>query len=185
MPEELDVVRRIQGAKSALQSRQGSYALELLKPLSVDGSGTAEVLELAAMAHAMIGNQSLASKFFRQATILEPGRVTSHYNFAVFLTAIKEYHEASEENQAVLYLQPTHAGALVLQTKLQTLIRERDIVSEEGFETVGRGVDPSKVSGRWSNLPCPKCGGSNFMTARMCKKCGSYIPEMPEIIPVE
>ncbi len=185
MPDDAEVMRRILSAKSALQSRQGAYALELLKPLSVDGSGTAEVMELAAMAHAMIGNQAAATKFFRQATVIEPDRVSAHYNFAIFLTAVKEFHEASEENQTVLYLKPEHTGALDLQKRLEVLVRERDLVSEEGFQPVGREVDPSKVTARWSNLLCPKCGGKNTMTSRVCSKCGSFITEMPEIIPLE
>ena len=172
-------------ARQAIQNGQGPYAVQFLTPLYSEYSSRPEYHELLAMAHAVAGNNASAMSSFRSATRLDPSKASIHYNFAVYLDKIGELDEASEENQTVLLIDPTHEGAQRLQLRMRTRLQERDYVSEQGFEAVGKGADPREQAGRWSTLVCPTCGHKNFMTARVCKKCQQFIPEMDEIIPVE
>ncbi|MEP6754080.1 MAG: tetratricopeptide repeat protein [Chthonomonadales bacterium] len=172
-------------ARDAMRSGQAVTAIAILKQIEPEMAARSDFYELMGMAQTVAGNNTAARDAFRKATRIEPGKFSVHYNYAVFLLKIGDEDEATEENQTALMIEPGNANAVALQAKIRTRIQDRDYVSEEGFEAVGAGKNPMNASGRWTNLQCPTCGHKNFMTARVCKNCQSYIPEMDEIIPVE
>jgi tetratricopeptide (TPR) repeat protein len=177
---------QLHAVRAALQQGQSGQAVNLLKELVNAGTATAEAYELLGMALAMTGNSAAARKAFIESTHKDPSRISAHYNYAVFLAATGDLDEAAEENRTVLFLSPQHPGALALQKKLLQRLRERDFTSEEGFAVVGSGIDPSKnPSGILGKMKCPICGGANIVTARVCQRCGSLIPEMEELVQVE
>jgi tetratricopeptide (TPR) repeat protein len=175
----------IRTARQWLQRGRPDRAVEVLKQVLTEEE-TAEGCELLGIAQSMCGNGKAARAAFQMATRLEPGRASAHYNYAVILADANELDEASTENNTALYIDPAHAGANALQQQLKRRLQERDYTSHLGFEAVGRGEDVTKATvGRWANLDCPICGAKNFMTARTCTRCGSLIPEMDDVIPVE
>jgi|SRR5579872_1575817 len=176
----------LQAARAALQNKRPGEAVQHLKSLLAVEPDNAEAHEYLGIAHTLAGNHVAARQAFQNATRLGPGRASAHFNYALFLFNSQELDEATEENCVALLIAPTHAGALALQKQLQEKIRFRDYTAEEGLAVVGtRPLAPAQPSDEWKRLQCPYCGGMNYVTAKVCKKCNSLIPEMEEIIPVE
>ena len=179
---------RVNAAKSALVKREPLAAIAHLRQVLAEQPRNSEAAELLGVAQSQAGNRPAALEAFRLATELEPGRATAHYNYAYLLSQDKDsLDEAIEENQAALLIKQDYAQALALQETLRQRIRERAWRSDEDFAVVqGGDVDPRhQASGTFVKLQCPICGGMNFSTARTCVRCGSLIPEMEEIVPVE
>ena len=179
---------RVLEARAALVRGEPLAAIAILKREYTESGASGELAELLGIAHTQAGNRHAALDSFRDATELEPGRATAHFNYAVLLAQDRHtLDEAVEENQAALLIKPDYPQALALQETLRTRIRERAWRTEEGFSVVQVGdVDPRHRSeGAFVKLECPVCGGMNFSTARVCQRCGSLIPEMEEIVPVE
>lgn len=179
---------RIDAAKAALRRGEPLAAVALLRTALAENPANAEVAELLGIAQIQSGNRDAALDAFRQATELEPGRASAHFNFSLVLSQDKDaLDEAIEENQAALLINPSYAQALALQDALRKKVQERAWRSDEDFAVVQVGdVDPRhQADGEFVKLECPVCGGMNFSTARVCRRCGSLIPEMEEIVPVE
>lgn len=188
MTIEADALTPIQSARAALQRRQPFTAIPYLMSYLSENPSAADAHELLAIAHTMSGNRQAARQSFRQATRLAPGRASAHFNYAVFLAdgSPDELDEAVEETATTLFITPGHAGALDLRKRLEEKLRFRDYTADEGFALVGRGgLAEGQQAGIWKSLVCPICGGMNYVSAKVCKKCNSLIPEMDEIIPVE
>ncbi len=186
--ELMSTADRINAAKAALLKREALAAIVHLRQALTEQPQNSEAAELLGVAHSQAGNREAALESFRLATELERGRATAHYNYAFLLFQDKDsLDEAIEENQAALMIKPDYAQALALQETLRQRIRERAWRSEEDFAVVQTGdVDPRhQASGTFVQLQCTICGGMNFSTARTCVRCGSLIPEMDEIVPVE
>jgi tetratricopeptide (TPR) repeat protein len=179
---------RFDEARAALRKGEPLSAVAILKRCIADSGTSAEAEELLGIAQTQAGNRHAALEAFRRATEMEPSRATAHFNFAVVLAQDKDsLDEAVEENQAALLINPGYTQALALQESLRTRIRERAWRTEEDFQVVDVGdVDPRhRPGGQFAKLECPICGGMNFATARVCVRCGSLIPEVEEIVPVE
>lgn len=185
MPLEPVVEERLNAGRAALQRKHFWLALPALKEVLLADPEHVEALELLGIAHTLANNPTAARAAFRQATRLAPGRTSAHFNYALFLFNISDLDEAAEELQTTLYLAPQHAGAIQLQQQLNERLRFRGVTAEEGFALVGsRGRNLDSMPGL-ETLQCPICGGMNRVMAKVCKKCNSYIPEMPDVIPVE
>lgn len=188
MTVEANTVTPIQAARAALQRRQPLAAIPSLNLHLAQNPDCAEAYELLGIAHVLSGNRQAARQAFRQATRLAPGRASAHFNYALFLAdgSPEEIDEAVEENATTLFISPEHPGAMALRKRLEEKIRFRDYTADEGFSLVGRGgLGTGQQAGVWKSLVCPICGGMNYVSAKVCKKCNSLIPEMNEIVPVE
>ena len=187
-PSSVSNGSRLEEARAALRKGEPLAAIAILKRSIADSGSSAEAEELLGIAQTQAGNRKAALEAFRRATELEPSRATAHFNYAVVLAQDRDsLDEAVEENQAALLINPGYAQALALQETLRTKIRERAWRTEEDFKVVDVGdVDPRhRPGGQFAKLECPVCGGMNFATARVCVRCGSLIPEVEEIVPVE
>lgn len=175
----------IQTARAALQRKHHWVAVPALQAVVDAEPNHVEAYELMGIAQTFADNPTAARQAFIQATRRDPQRVSAHFNFALFLFNLNDLDEAVEEVIATLYLSPAHTGALALEKQLQEKIKFRDHTADEGFALVGsRPPDTGSLSAL-RNLQCPTCGGLNLVSAKVCKKCNSFIPEMPDIIPVE
>src|SRR5207247_2594273 len=103
---------------------------------------SAELAELLGLAHAEIGNKSAAIRSLEDATKLDPRRVSAHYNLALLLSSDNRIEDAIEENQAALFLSPTHGPALELATVLRRRMRDKISHSAEDFGVVSYRPDP-------------------------------------------
>ena len=178
----------IDAARSALRKRQPLAAVAQLRLALTHNPRDTEAAELLGVAHSLAGNRAGALEAFRLATELEPGRATAHYNYALILSQDKnDLDDAVQENQTALLINPGYVQALALQEALRKKIQERAWRTDEDFAVVDAGVvDPRRqTNGAFAKLQCPICGGMNFATSRTCARCGSLIPELDEIIPVE
>jgi tetratricopeptide (TPR) repeat protein len=176
----------LQAARTALQNKRPWEAVRHLKSLLSTEPDHAEAREYLAIAHTLEGNHVAARQEFQNATRLAPSRSSAHFNYALFLFNRNELDEAMEENVVALFIDRNHAGALALQKQLQEKIRFRDYTADEGLAVVGsRPNTAPQPSEEWRRLQCPYCGGMNFVTAKVCKKCNNLIPEMEAIRPVE
>jgi tetratricopeptide (TPR) repeat protein len=176
----------LRAARAALKRKQAGPAVRHLDSLLARERDHAEAWELLGIAHTMAGDVPAARRAFEEATRRAPQRASAHYNFALFLAGINELDEAVLENQAALYLAPTHSGALSLQRTLAERIRFREHTADVGFAAVGKGAGPSRdPEAAWNHLECPICGARNFVTVRVCARCGNLLPEAEEIVPVE
>jgi predicted Zn-dependent protease len=185
MLSESDRLAQVQSVRASLQKQHYWLAIPALQSLVADSPDCADVMELLGIAYTMANDHASAKQSFKQATRLEPGRVSSHYNFAVFLFNNNDLDEASEELQTTLFLAPTHAGALKLQSQLTEKLRFRDTTADEGFAVVGSMGRELPTNHALETLQCPVCGAMNRVMARVCKKCNSFIAEMPDLVPVE
>jgi tetratricopeptide (TPR) repeat protein len=173
-------------ARAKLEARDPAGAIAELKPAISNGSRSGELMELVGVAHGMAGNASAARAAFEEATRLDPGRVSAHYNYAVILSRDGELEMAVEEANTALYIDPKHAGAAQLKQQVTQQIQDRKRLGEEVFRTVGREASmDARTSGAVSQLKCLVCGKTNLFTARVCRHCGTFIKEMPDIVPVE
>lgn len=187
MPSEHTTIQySLRTVRDALKKKQPGQAVPILKSLLARLPDHAEAWELLGVTHAMAGHAPAARRAFEEATRHNPHRASAHFNFALFLAGIEALDEAVQENNVALYLAPTHPGALALQKTLAERIHFRAYTAEEGFTAVGKGNGPSRDPGAaWNRLACPTCGAQNFVTARTCARCGDYLPEVEEIVPVE
>jgi tetratricopeptide (TPR) repeat protein len=185
MQLESVVEERLKAGRAALQRGQHWLALPALKDLLQAEPEHVEAFELLGIAHTLAGEPDSARAAFRKATRLAPGRASAHFNYAIFLFNDNDLDEAAVELHATLYLEPTHVGAIQLQQQLNERLRFRGVTADEGFAVVGtRGRNLDSMPGL-ETLQCPTCGGMNRVMAKVCKKCNSFIPEMPDIVPVE
>jgi tetratricopeptide (TPR) repeat protein len=133
----------------------------------------------------MAGNTSASRNAFAEATRLDPGRATAHYNYAVVLSRDGELEMAAEEANTAAYLDPKHPGAAQLRQQLAQQIRDRKHIGEEVFRTVGSGPQTPITAGVLGQLTCGVCGKKNAFSARVCRHCGTFIKEMPDVEIVE
>lgn len=173
-------------ARAALKKNQARVAVRNLESLLACDPSHTIAWELLGVACTMIGDVPAARNAFEEATRRDPRRASTHYNYALFLAGINELDDAVQENQAALYLAPTHSRALTLQQTLAERIRFRGHTAEEGFAVIGRGDGPADDPGAaWNHLQCPVCGAQNFVTVRSCARCSTLLPGAEEIVPVE
>jgi tetratricopeptide (TPR) repeat protein len=182
-PSGADLVRN---ARARLQARDPRAAVAALKAALDSGERTAELMELLGVAQGMAGNTSAARHAFEEATKLEPSRATAHYNFALVLAGDGELEQAAEEASTAVYLDPNHAGAQKLRDQVVQQMRDRRYIGEQAFQTVGSTPSPEALrSGVLGGLTCGVCGKKNLFSARVCRHCGTFIKEMPDVVPVE
>lgn len=186
MPLTAEAAEAVKTARTRLQGRDARGAIVALKAAIAGGERTGEMLELLGVAQGMAGNTSASRQAFEDATRLEPGRASAHYNYAVVLSRDGELEMAAEEANTAAYLDPKHAGVAILQKQLIEQIRHRKLIGDEAFTTVGRGPSTDAMRcGVLGQLTCPVCGKNNLFSARVCRHCGTFIKEMPDIVPVE
>ena len=171
-------------ARARLRAQDARGAVAVLKAAYAQGERSGEILELLGVAHGMAGNTSAARAAFEEATRLEPSRATAHYNYAIVLARDGELEQAFEEANTAVFLDSRHQGAAQLQAQLAQQIRDKRYIGEQAFQTVTSGpqTDPT---GPLAGLTCPVCGKKNLFSARVCKHCGTFIKEMPDVVPVE
>jgi tetratricopeptide (TPR) repeat protein len=185
MPLDPAVEAKLQSGRAALQRKHHWLAVPALKDVVAADPTNVEAQELLGVAQTLASNPTAAKHAFRQATRLDPARISAHFNFALFLFHQNDLDEAAEEVHTTLFLDPSHSAAHMLQEKITEKLKFRGITAEEGFALVGtRGREVNATPGL-ETLQCPICGGMNRVMAKVCRKCNSYIPEMPEIVPVE
>jgi Flp pilus assembly protein TadD len=168
-----------------IQRGQWHGAAQQLRAILQQTQGHAEAYELLGIACSQINKRDEAREAFENAIRFGQNRVSAHYNFALFLANINEIEQANEEILVALYIAPDHAGALALQKKLSQQLQERRYTSEQGFAVVTERKDAlHHPDAKWAGLLCNHCGASNFITARICVRCGHLIEDRP-IQPVE
>lgn len=178
-----DAVRQ---ARTRLQARDPRGAVEALKAAVSQGERTAELMELLGVSLGMAGNMSGARNAFEEATKLEPNRATAHYNYAIVLSRDGELERAAEEADTAVFIDPKHEGATRLREQIVQQIRDRRYLGEEPFQTVGRTPSPDALnSSVVTQLKCTVCGKMNVFHARVCRHCGTFIKEMPDVEIVE
>lgn len=183
---ETGVAQSLAYAKQALRKGEGLAAIVHLKQATRQDPENAEALELLGIAHEQEGQRHAALEALARATELDPRRATAHYNYGLILSENGMIDEAMEEVQAALMIRPDYAAAMELHKTLARRLKDRFCRSAEDFEVRSSTVDPlAAPSDEWAKLKCESCGGMNFITARTCVRCGSYLPEIAEIIPVE
>jgi tetratricopeptide (TPR) repeat protein len=179
-------VHRLELAKAALKRGEPLAAIVQIRAhLSVSGD-SGEAQELLGIAHFHAGNHALAVEAFEAATNLDPRRASAHYNYALYLDTAGQLDDSIAELQAALFLRPDYGAALTLQEKLRSKLKDRYGHSDENFAVIESRANPLKqTDSEWAKIKCVSCGSMNFITARSCARCGSYLPEVEEIIPVE
>jgi tetratricopeptide (TPR) repeat protein len=180
-----DAANALKAARTKLQSRDARGAVEALKTVAEAGERTGEILELMGIAHGMAGNTSAARAALVEATRLEPGRASAHFNYAVLLSRDGELEMAVEEANTAAYIDPKHVGAQQLQQQLAQRIRDRKLLGDADSPTIGTGPQVPITSASVSQLICEVCRKPNPFQARVCRHCGTFIKEMPDVVPVE
>lgn len=171
--------------RAMMQRGQWHGAVQQLRALLQQTQDHAEAYELLGIAYSQINKREEAREAFENAIRYGQDRASAHYNFALFLANMNEIEQANEEIQAALYIAPEHAGAIALQKKLSQQLQERRYTSEQGFAISTEQKDAlHHPSAKWAGLLCHHCGASNFITARICVRCGHLIEDRP-IQPVE
>ena len=186
--EQTDSQAVIVAARNAIKSQQTFSAISQLSALLSQEPDHAEAYELLGIAYSLADNTAQACQAFERSTQLAPSRVSAHYNYALVLLQANELDQAEEENRVARYLDKSHVGAIRLEETIGKRIRERDVLHTAGddFALIGSGPDIMRnPSEPWAQLICEWCGAKNFVTARTCRRCGSLIPEVKEIVPVE
>jgi tetratricopeptide (TPR) repeat protein len=179
---QLDIVN----ARNALKRGEWLAALVHIKAYTAADPGNVEAQELLGIALAQNGDRHAAMKVLSDVVEINPGRASGHYNLALLLNDDNMLDEAMEEVQAALYIKPDHAGARTLRETLAKRLKDRYCRSDENFAVVESHFNPlTQSSEEWAKILCVSCGAMNFITARTCSRCGSYLPEDEELEPVE
>ena len=172
--------------RQALKRGEWLAALVHVKAFLAADPENVEGQELLGIAHAQNGERHSAIAVLSDVVEKNPGRVSAHYNLALLLNEDNKIDEAMEEVHAALYIKPDHAGATHLQETISRRLKDRYCRSDENFAVVENRFDPlTQSKEEWAKIPCVSCGAMNFITARTCSRCGSYLPEDEELTPVE
>lgn len=173
-------------ARAAMAAGDALAAVAQLSGLVADNPGDAEAWEWLGVAQQHAGNLEQAKEALERATSLAPQRPEGHLRLARVLRSSQELEYAVQEVQAALLLDPANAEAQELQKELAQDIRSIRDHAGDGFAAVKRSEDPLRnPPGAWARLECPVCGFRNFITARTCARCGSFLPESEDVRPVE
>ncbi len=173
-------------AKKALRRGEGLAAIVHLNQALALEPDNAEIYELLGIAHEQVGDRAAALKALATSTEIDPRRASGHYNYGLILSEAGKLDEALEEVQAALMIKSDHVAARDLHDTLARRLKDRFCRSDEDFAVLSSTVDPlTNPSEDWAKLKCESCGGMCFITARTCARCGSYLPEIAEIVPVE
>ncbi len=179
-------LQRLEGARAAIRRGEPLVAIVQVKAHLSVTEDSSEAQEVLAIAHYQAGNQSYAFEAFNRATSLDPRRASAHFNYAVCLDGAGQLDEAIEEVQTALFIKPEYSAAKALEQQLRRKLQDRIGHSDENFAVVEKGASPlDQTDGEWAKLKCVSCGCMNFITARSCSRCGSYLPEIEDVIPVE
>jgi tetratricopeptide (TPR) repeat protein len=180
------ITQNLTYAKNALRRGEGLAAIVHLKQALAVDPENAEAFELLGIAHEHEGDRTAALKALATSTEIDPRSASGHYNYGLVLSEAGKLDEALEEVQAALIIRSDYAAARDLHSALARRLKDRFCRSDEGFAVLSSKVDPlANPSEDWAKLKCESCGGMNFITARTCARCGSYLPEIAEIVPVE
>ncbi len=176
----------LERARSDIRNGQYFRALKALEDLHRGSAATTAVLELLGIARAKTGNLDGACEALEQATRRSPSDPSPHFNYAVLLAQMGRLDDAASEIDVTLYLCPNHAGALALRNNVVMRLRNRAYRSHDGFTTVAHRPDPvGKPSSEWARLKCQSCGSLNFVTAKVCSRCGTLLSQDEPVIPLE
>jgi tetratricopeptide (TPR) repeat protein len=178
--------QELMNARNALKRGEWLAALVHAKACSAADPDNPEAMEVLGIAQAQNGNRTEALRVLSEVVELCPTRVSAHYNLALVFAEDNKLDEAMEEVQAAMYLRPDHSGAKILWESLSKRLKDRYCRSDEHFAVVESKVDPlTESKEEWAKILCVSCGQMNFITARTCSRCGSYLPEEVELVPVE
>ncbi len=176
----------LHNARLALKRGKWPAALVHIKTYIAADPGNVEAQELLGIAHAQNGDRTAAMTVFSDIVERHPGRVSAHYNLALLLNEDSKLDEAMEEVQAALYIKPDHTGARTLWDTLSKRLKDRHCRSDENFAVVDNRVNPLTNSpSQWAKIECASCAAMNFITARTCSRCGSYLREVDELETME
>jgi tetratricopeptide (TPR) repeat protein len=181
-----DLQSGLSSIRKALQQKQFPTAVLWAKELVITNPQSAEAFDLLGVCHAMSGNREEATVAFASSLKLRPGSAATHFNYALVLEQLNRLDEAVEECQTALYIEPTHERAKALQAAIRQKMRDTQRTSLEGFAVVSSENDPTKTARpEWMKLQCAYCGGMNYVTAVVCRKCNSRMKDTEDIVPVE
>jgi tetratricopeptide (TPR) repeat protein len=179
-------LHRLERARDAIKRGEPLAAIVQLRAHLSVSDDSAEAEEVLGIAQWQAGNKDRAFEAFNRATSLDPGRASAHFNYAICLDGAGRLDDAIEEVQTALYIKPDYGAAKSLEQRLRRKLQDRIGHSDANFAVVDKGDDPLlQSSGEWARLKCVSCGSMNFITARSCARCGSYLPEVEDVIPVE
>lgn len=109
----------IDQATQSIQGQRFSEALELLDQAIAIEPDNADATLLRAICLSQTGQPVAANDLFGRAISLAPTSAKAHFNFAVHLYAQGMKREALQEARAALELDPQHASARDLSTRIE------------------------------------------------------------------
>jgi Flp pilus assembly protein TadD len=177
---------RLEQVRAQLRSGQFARALRTLEQMRAREPIADGVLELLGIARAKTGDLDGACAALEEATRRAPSDPSPHYNYAMLLAHMGRLDDAAGEIDVTLYLAPDHPGARTLQQNVAMRLRNRAHRSDDAFRTVDVRPDPvGRPASEWARLECQSCGAPNFMTARVCRRCGSLLSQDEPVTPLE
>lgn len=177
---------RLEQVRAELRNGQYFRARQALEAMNRAGQVTSAMLELLGIARAKTGDLDAACEALEAATRLAPGDASPHFNYAMLLAQMGQLDDAASEVNVALYLAPDHPGAHALRTNVVMRLRNRAHRAPDQFHTVEARPDPvSRPSTEWARLKCQSCGALNFVTAKVCSRCGTLLSQEEPVVPLE